>query len=122
HVSEAVRGRFWICAVGSRSESVVSGVVAAAGGANLPRITSPAASPGSSGPALESLAASAVVASHREALEPGHVALGLVTHTGLRALGGGMPRFGLAGLGRPRGFSFTLDVRDRALLELRMSR
>ena len=43
---------------------------------------------------------------------PGHVAIGMVTERGLRALGDGLPTFLPTAIGQPEAATFVVDVAD----------
>ncbi|MEE8106400.1 MAG: hypothetical protein V3T86_12765 [Planctomycetota bacterium] len=80
---------------------------------------------GVSGQAGNSAAASQQVGRHGGMLKSGHVAVGLVTHTAMKWLGDGMPKFLPQSIGQPGALTFTLDVdaaNGRARADLRLSR
>ena len=77
------------------------------------------------GQAGNSAAATQQVGRHGGMLKSGHVAVGLVTHTAMKWLGDGMPKFLPQSIGQPGALTFTLDVdaeNGRARADLRLSR
>ena len=58
------------------------------------------------------VAATQRVSAHTGIMAPGHVALGMVTERGLRALGDGFPTFLPVAIGQPEAATFVVDVED----------
>ena len=130
HVSSAVQDGVWICAVGSRAQSLVAeALISLAGGKTMSLGANPidltSLPPEMQDRMAANLAASGLIARNAEMLDAGHTALGMLTLKGLRAIGLDMPKSALPVVSRPTGLTFVCDGPDsggNARLELRLSR
>ena len=64
------------------------------------------------GEATPTVAETKQVSAHPGFNAPGHVAIGMITERGLRALGDGLPTFLPAAIGQPEAATFVVDVKD----------
>ncbi|MFB3067149.1 MAG: hypothetical protein ACE10D_11625 [Planctomycetota bacterium] len=130
YVSTAVQDGVWVCAVGARARSLVGEVLISLSGKRTMSLGANPIDPTSLPPEVRerlaaNLAASGLISRHPEMLDAGHTAVGMVTLTGLKAVGLDMPKSALPVLSRPLGLTFVFDGPDpggTARLELRLSR
>lgn len=103
-VSAAHEGGFWLCAAGVNAETTVRTALACLRGARS-----------------ASLEANLPCTAHKDFFLGGHLAMGMLSDAGAKALGGRLPVLEVAGIGPFATLTFTLDLDTLARLNLRLA-